>query len=207
MGVWLQTEIQPVTGSASDAVRNWLRPDSAGGLTLARAGGSVWGLWDGRPGLGFRSDTLLLFTHWSDDAIAGAAVDLLKASTLIRGVTGTPLHPTVRPTSAEPCTGNGIWVFREFEVDATEAEHFVALSAEAWSSFEAAFDARIHGLFRAPAPSEGRAAFLLVTRYADLATWEDSRSEQRDPQAWQRFRERHAITHWTRGRSAVRIDP
>lgn len=206
MGVWLHTEIRPVAGVSAQDLRDWLRADGDGGRAITRAGGSIWGFWDGRGGLGFRSDMLLLASHWADDAAAGAAVELLKASTLIVEVRGTPLHATARPTDSAPCRGDGAWVFREFEVDDAAAERFVELSSAAWPTFEQNFDARIHGLFRGPAPSAGRAAFLLVTRYADLATWEASRSEQADPQAWARFRERHALTHWTRGRSAVRVD-
>lgn len=205
MGVWLHTEIRPVADATPADLQAWLRPDGDGGRDIRGAGGSIWGLWDGRPGLGLRSDTLLLNTHWADDAAAGGAVELLKSCTLLRGVTGMPLHPTERPVDAEPCRGEGVWVFREFEVDADRAGRFVELSAAAWASFERRFDARIQGLFRGPAPATGRALFLLATRYADLATWEASRSAEADPDAWERFRERHALTHWTRACSAVRL--
>ncbi|HSG89465.1 MAG TPA: hypothetical protein VLA56_09645 [Pseudomonadales bacterium] len=204
MGVWLQTEIRAVAGVTTETVRDWLRGD--GGQALTRAGGGIWGFWDGRGGLGFRSDTLLLSTHWPDDAAAGAAVELLKASTLVVDVRGTPLHPTLRPADATPCAGDGAWVFREFVVDPEQTARFVELSQAAWPSFEDRHDAHIHGLFRGPATRDEQATFLLVTRYADLATWEASRSESADPEAWARFRERHALTRWTRGRSAVRIE-
>ena len=103
-----------------------------------------------------------------------------------------------------PVDGEGVWVFREFEINQTDVR-FVELSASAWETFEARFDARIDGLFRAPGPAEGLASLILVTRYANLATWEASRSAEADPESWAHFNERRALTRWTRARSASRV--
>ncbi len=204
MTVWLQALLHMAPGAGCSEFGAWL--DHHGRAAVARAGGGVWGLWDGRPGLGFGSDEALLVTTWPDDAAAGAAVEMLKACPHVVGIEGTPLHATVRPADDTPASGKGIYVFREFFVPDGKVERFIDLSAEAWTSFERNFAAEIKGLFRGPNLSADLAILLLVTRYEDLATWEASRSETKDPDAWQRFRERQALTSWTRARSAALVD-
>ena len=203
MTVWLQAEVRLARGEPVTALTEWLGGD--GRSAMARLGGRVWGCWHGAPGIGLRSDSALLFTCWPDDAASGAAMEWLRNAPHVRGIESTPLHATARPTQSTSVDGNGIWVFREFEIDRVNAERFVELSASAWETFEARFDVHIDGLFRAPGPEENLARLLLVTRYADLATWEASRSAEADPESWARFEERRALTRWTRARSAPRL--
>lgn len=203
MKVWLLAELRTVPGTDTTALAAWVAGE--GGAALRAAGGQVWGLWNGAPGIGFDSDVHVLASVWPDDAAAGAAVELLKSSTHIVEVRGTPLHPTLRPLDSTPGAAEGVWVFRDFEVPAAQADRFVALSGAAWETFEARFDAHIAGLFRAPDATPGVAAFVLLTRYADYATWEASRSESADPDAWARFRERRALTRRSRARSAAPV--
>ena len=203
MTVWLQAEVRLARDAQVAALTEWLGGEGQGAMN--RLGGRVWGCWHGAPGIGLRSDSALLFTCWPDDAAAGAAMEWLRNAPPVRGIEGTPLHATARPTQALPVDGAGVWVFREFEINQTDAERFVELSASAWKTFEARFDARIDGLFRAPGPAEGLASLILVTRYANLATWEASRSAEADPESWAHFNERRALTRWTRARSASRV--
>lgn len=200
MAVWLHAVLTLAPGAGSDNLRDWLA--HRGGKAIREAGGQIWGAWDGRPGLGFASNEALLMTIWPDDAAAGAAVELLKTCPPVIDVAGTPLHPTSRPDSPAPLTTPGAWVFREFHVPTADVDRFLELSTAAWKTFEARFAAAIAGLFRGPNASRELATLLLVTRYADHAAWEASRSEADDPDAWVRFRERHALTRWTRARSA-----
>lgn len=203
MAVWLKAELGLAPGTGPEALLSWLR--GPGRDAAATLGGHLWGAWHGAPGFGLRSDAVVLLTVWPDDAAAGAATELMGAAPAAITVEGTPLHPTARPTDVQPVTGEGIWVFRDFEITTTDADRFVELSASAWTTFEARFDARIDGLFRAPDPAPDRARLLLVTRYADLGTWEASRSAEADPDSWDRFLERRRLTHWTRACSAPRL--
>jgi hypothetical protein len=203
MRVWMLAELRCVPGTGTAELVAWLREEGA--AALRAAGGEIWGLWAGGPGIGFDSDVHLLGTAWPDDAAAGAAVELLKSSTRILEVRGTPAHPTLRPVDATPCPADGVWVFRDFDVPRADVERFVELSGAAWESFEARFDARIAGLFRTPDVDDETATLMLVTRYADYATWEASRSEAADPDAWARFRERRALTRRTRARAAAPV--
>lgn len=204
MAVWLETILDLAPDAGADDLAAWLA--DGGNAAIARAAGSVWGLWDGRPGLGFASNQAVLITVWPDDAAAGAAVELTGTCPHVVTVTGTPWHPTRRPETTVLPVGGGIWVFREFHVAISDVEQFVDLSASAWESFEAHFDAKIAGLFRGPNENDAVARLLLATRYADFAAWEASRNEAGDPGAWARFRERARLTRWTRARTAVRVD-
>lgn len=206
MSVWLHAEVRTTSGSGPDVLREWLQPSGDGARAVARAGGSVWGLWTGRPGLGFRSDEMIVSTCWPDEAVASAGAQLLESCPAVVGATTAIVSATERPASNEPCTGAGIWVFRDFETSDADAERFVELSMGAWATFETSHDVRIFALFRGVGSALETTRFLLVTRYADLATWEASRSPAGDPEAWTRFIERHALTRWTRGRSAIRVD-
>ncbi len=203
MAVWMHAELRLARGDALPELAHWLR--GAGGDAIGRLGGAIWGCWPGAPGFGLRSDAVLLATRWPDDAAAGAATELLAGAASVIAVHGTPLHATARPVSEAPVDGEGLWVFRDFELAREDAARFVELSQSAWATFEARFDARIDGLFRAPDPAPALARMLLVTRYADLATWEASRSAEADPESWSRFAERRALTRWTRACCAPRM--
>ena len=106
------------------------------------------------------------------------------------------LHPTVRPGDGDRLPAGGIYVHRWFEVEAAAADEFVELSGQGWRRFEAQFDARIFGLFRAEPcerdSGEDLARLLLITRYADHGVWEASR----DPtsEAMQIFARRQRLT-------------
>ena len=106
------------------------------------------------------------------------------------------LTPTLRPAGDATPKPGGVYVHRWFEVEAGAADEFIELSGQGWARFEAQFDTRIFGLFRAaPSPSdlEARLArLLLLTRYADHGVWEASR----DPtsEAMQIFARRARLT-------------
>ena len=206
MSVWLHAEVRTTSGSGPDVLGDWLQPSGDGAKAVAEAGGSVWGLWTGRPGLGFRSDEMIVSTCWPDELMASAGAQLLESCPAVVGATTAIVSATERPMGNEPCTGAGIWVFRDFETSNADAERFVELSTAAWETFETSYDVRIFALFRGFGSASETTRFLLVTRYADLTTWEASRSPTGDPEAWARFIERHDLTHWARGRSAIRVD-
>jgi hypothetical protein len=102
MRVWLHAELDPAPGVDLPALAAWLA--ETGAPAIRAAGGSVHGLF--RPEAGAAP---VLLTAWSDDALAGAAIELLKASTRIVAVRGTPLHPLGPPP---PESGDAPWCFR-----------------------------------------------------------------------------------------------
>ena len=157
----------------------------------AKAGGRPLGLFT--PQLGWESAQAALLVQGS-----GGDVGALPG---VVGRQSWTLTPILRPRAEEALKPGGIHVHRWFEVDAANAEEFVALSGHAWPDFEAGFDANIFGLFLAqPAPAD-RASLLLITRYASHGVWEDSR----DPttEAMQIFARRRALTRNTRAASTL----
>ncbi|MEE4382835.1 MAG: hypothetical protein V2J02_12620 [Pseudomonadales bacterium] len=102
MRVWLHAELDPAPGVDLPALAAWLA--ETGAPAIRAAGGVLHGLF--RPETG-EAPTLL--TAWPDDALAGAAIELLKASTRIVAVRGTPLHPLGAPPQER---GDAPWTFR-----------------------------------------------------------------------------------------------
>ncbi|MDY7099763.1 MAG: hypothetical protein S0880_01120 [Actinomycetota bacterium] len=109
-------------------------------------------------------------------------------------VDGLPMTPTARPREFAPVDEDGVYVFRFFDVASDVVDEVVELSTEAWTTFEDddAYEAEVQGLFREAEPEDEREVMMLVTRYADLASWETSRTPS--PVAMDLFRRRHELT-------------
>ncbi len=200
MTVWVHAVVR---SSEPEAVIAWLGAHGEGADALLSGGGSLWGVWSGRSGIGFRSDELVVSACCPDPAAATKTIETLRRCSEVSDFAGRVMLPTTRPVDDTPMTGDGVWVFREFEVDVSNVDRFVELSSSAWETFEDN-GSDVVGLFQTPGDVDP-ASMLLVTRYPDLTTWETTRSPARDPQAWKMFAERHGLTRWTRARSAVRV--
>lgn len=201
MTAWVHAVVR---SNGPDNVVAWLRQLDGGAEALSAIGARVWGLWSGRSGIGFRSDELVVSTWCPDVTTTTDSIAILSQYSKVDDVAARVMLPTTRPADSTPPNGDGVWVFREFELDVRDVARFVELSSGAWETFDNGDDIEVVGLFRTPGDVDP-ASMLLVTRYADLTTWERSRSPARDPEAWKRFAERHALTRWTRARSAVRV--
>jgi hypothetical protein len=181
-----------VYGSVADAVRD--------------AGGSVFGLWRGE--IGWWNDEGAVMSAWrpgadpvheSLDGIAG-----VLSSTVER------LEATVRPVEVTPPDADGVYAHRWFEFVPDDWDEFVDLSQGAWPDFESAHDGtKVIGLFRS-LDDPGRA--LLLTRYASLAMWEQSRPYNPNPadgtqDARARFMRRAELTKRTGVRLTRLVPP
>jgi hypothetical protein len=156
------------------------------------SGGDVVGQF--APQLGWaNNEAAVLLRGDAVDPAALIAPPLVTASRL------EVLTPTIRPADAGRPAPLGIFVHRWFEVDAAATDEFVALSGEAWPHFEAEFDTRIFGLFRAAESDEDRAKgvvrHLLITGYRDHSVWEASREPT--TQAGSAFQRRQQVTRRT----------
>lgn len=189
----------------TDSVFHWARLRAAGrnaqaladhlrNETLPRCeaeGGTPWMLSMGLFGLW--SNELLLATRWQ----GGAPPTATLARHLPPGghvVTEYELLATLRPLTTQPPARPGIYVHRLFEVRAADIGRFVALSAEAWDTFEhvAEYAAEPQGLFHEREHAEDGGMMLLVTWYDTLQSWESSRTPA--PGAAANFRARANIT-------------
>ena len=163
---------------------------------LAELGGQIVGQF--APQLGWANDEAAVLVRWPNAETQGDAAAALASPTVI-SAQATGLAATIRPADQDRPAPAGIYVHRWFEVESGSADEFVRLSGEGWKGFEAQFDARIFGLFRA-APdgrdrTEGLTRLLLITRYGDHGVWEASR----DPttEAMQIFARRQQLTRRT----------
>lgn len=155
------------------------------------------------PLLGYPSNTVLaLFPALEGDA----AVAVTRAHG-VESALRTRLVATARPTEGAVPKAGGVYVHNWFNIDAGSAHDFVALSQEAWPDFEARFAARIYGLFLAEESdidrSQDARRLLLMTRYADLGVWQESR----DPttEAMQIFARRRELTRVSLARSCLLV--
>jgi quinol monooxygenase YgiN len=140
---------------------------------LRASGVTVWALLAGQIGVPAGELELL---------VAGEDVPAFTAATVVRQAR---LEATARPATDEPPRLDGIYALREFVTDPGDVDELVALSAEAWPTFEGANPGvQVLGLFR-DLDEPGR--LLLVTRYPDLAAWEGSRNSPE-------FQRRNALT-------------
>ena len=134
---------------------------------IRAAGGDVLGLFS--PQLGFAANEAVLLVRWPYEARTDPAViDIQNVQVRSRD----RLTATLRPADTDTPKPGGIYVHRWFTVAPADVDTFVALSGQAWPSFEGGFDTNIFGLFRAKdlAPN-GAARMLLLTRYADHGVW------------------------------------
>lgn len=169
-----------------------------GRAAVEGAGGTLVGIFT--PLIGLASTQLMILTGWSDepgdrgrlahdghDDVVGAAHEHVVA--------------TVRPAEPRTLDAPGVHAHRWFELADADWPEFLHLSQEAWPGFESGFGAEIVGLFRSAEVEPPSARALLLTRYPDLATWEQSRmrgevsSEEAEVRA--RFVRRHTLTRRT----------
>jgi hypothetical protein len=146
---------------------------------LVEAALPVWGLFAAQ--IGARSDEVELIVAGEESpALESASVEHVHL-----------LDATVRPTTTDRVTDDGVFAMRWFEIVEWNWPEFLQLSEGAWPGFEAANPGvRIHGFFRrADDPSK----VLLVTRYPSLAAWEASRNAD-DAAGGANFRRRHELT-------------
>jgi len=145
--------------------------------------GEIWGVYSGLFGLA--GNELIVVSVGADSTPAGVSE---------LAVADEAWQPTARPVDLQRCSKSGLYVFRRFHVREGDVEEVVALSRQAWETFETGADyaAQPQGLFRPQADDDGIVRMMLVTWYDGFASWETSR--QPAPEAAQNFRRRHALT-------------
>ncbi|MHB1486301.1 MAG: hypothetical protein ACYCS7_04415 [Acidimicrobiales bacterium] len=159
-----------------------------------------WLIMHGGPGIGFASDEIPVLAASSDTPSNEPMAGIAGGGDITQH---EHLTSTARPQSAAPPEfTSGPVALRWFEVESRHWDEFLDLSASAWPDFEASYEARVWGLFRAGNGPQDTARSLLVTQYASLAEWERSRQaittdNGAGAEAGERFRRRHQITKWT----------
>ncbi len=109
--------------------------------------GQRWGVFTGLFGLA--SNEVIVVGSLADAAPTPEPSPLAVAAEL--------WEPTARPLTTDPCHRDGLYVFRRFHVRPEHVDEVVALSAEAWNTFEVSdsYAAQPQGLFRPPPDQDG----------------------------------------------------
>jgi hypothetical protein len=154
----------------------------------------LWGAWSGLFGVG-SNEMILMTTSDRVDHAEKLNARVASASGVI--VEKHQLRATARPADPRPLTRAGLYVFRFFDVRNADVDAIVALSREAWTTFEStqAYRAQPQGLFCQSDRGEPRGIMLLCTWYDGLESWQASREPP--PEAAANFRARHALTQGT----------
>jgi hypothetical protein len=158
-------------------------------------GGRHFALWS--PHFGLAMNDLVLMLVWPDSAASdptGIVDTSLSRLKTVSTVNTRAFEPTIRPTGDAPLVKKGLYIHRWMEMKTENFEEAIALSGEAWVSFEKQFDTRPMGLFREKEETDGMRYLLLVTWYRDFAAWETSRNMKKTPEALKRFIRRHEMT-------------
>lgn len=152
-----------------------------------------WGIWEGLFGIG--SNELLVMAGAPGDRPELDFRRALPAEAQV--VDALPLVSTVRPKTIGRLPAEGVYVFRFFDVRVADCDAIVALSQEAWETFEDTdrYVARPEGLFRPRGDDATEGRMLLVTWYDGLRSWEISRNPA--PEALDNFRRRRGLTAGT----------
>ena len=145
-------------------------------------GNANWGIFPGLFGLG-TNEAYWMF--YGDDP-----GNHFGQSDHIEVLDHVVLQGTVRPIEYEERSKQGVYVFRWFEVAPEKIDQVVALSDEAWKTFEGGFDTEVQGLFTVE-PTLGRYRMVLVTWYQNLTVWQESREP--DEKARQLFVQRQGL--------------
>lgn len=136
-------------------------------------GGTLFGCWRSMVGLGLARDEGIALAAWPDETAARAA-----GTPRFEGLVSSDSHfmeATVRPTDGTPPAYEGVYVFRWFDIDASDWAAFRDISDAAWPNMEEVFDVNICGFWRSLDVAAPASKVLLLTRYADLSVWEASR--------------------------------
>ncbi len=180
--------------------RSWPRViagvTAKGAEAIASAGGKLYAMWVSDIGLPYYHGVVL--STWAGDGGVNPVVqgvdDVLDAS-------AERLEVVTGPRDSIPCTRNGIYMHRWFEMRDTDWKEFLDLSTDVWPDAEDAYGSKIIGFWRsrdAPAPM---ARALLITYYPNMAAWERSRSENaRTPEekaTWRTLSRRHQLIEST----------
>ncbi len=155
-------------------------------------GAGIWGSFFGLFGLA--SNELILVTTGDVEAMDErlTSIDTVQSSSSLY------LQPTVRPLNDEPCTREGLYVFRFFDVRNKDVDTIAKLSKDAWEYFETSdeYQAIPQALFCEQDRNAPNGKMLLCTWYDGLNSWQTSRAPA--PQAAENFRSRSKLTLGTK---------
>lgn len=159
--------------------------DSANGLCCGIFRGGMFGL---------ATNQLALLSAWKSPPATSPCADLaLQNDWLLSDE--TRLAATLRPIEAEVIDRAGIYVIRWIRMHESDIAEYTRLCLETWPAFEKTTRSRCYGVFR-PLESTDVVKLLMLTWYASLTDWEESRRlNPADQSKWAR-RSEMELSHW-----------
>lgn len=167
--------------------------DSANGLCCGLFRGGMFGL---------ATNQLALLSAWENPAATSPCAELAQQNGWSLSDEAR-LIATVRPTDAKKIDRAGIYVIRWIRMLESDIDEYTRLCLETWPAFEAMTHSRCYGVFR-PLESADVVKLLMLTWYASLTDWEQSRQlNPADQSKWAR-RSEMELSHWAEtGRLAL----
>lgn len=168
--------------------------DTAGGLCCGIIHGGMFGL---------ATNQIAMLSAWQDGDEIAQGLDRLARQNHWEISDEVELLATVRPVHSEKLERPGIYVIRWIRMLETDIEEYTRLCVETWPAFETTAQARCFGVFR-PLEDTMPVTLLMLTWYASLTDWEQSRRLQpADANKWAR-RSEMELSHWAQaGRLAL----
>ncbi len=167
--------------------------DSTNGLCCGIFRGGMFGL---------ATNQLALLSAWENPAATSPCAELARQNGWLLSDKAR-LTATVRPTAVEKIDRAGIYVIRWIRMRESDIAEYTRLCLETWPAFETMTRSRCYGVFR-PLESGDVVKLLMLTWYASLADWEQSRRlNPVDQSKWAR-RSEMELSHWAEaGRLAL----
>lgn len=146
--------------------------------TLATHDCVLYGIWRsqiGRP----RDELNAITVSHAADGGGSSEPSAIKAwldhAQEIKHAGSRAMHATLRPAEPTAPIRQGNYAFRSFSTPSANWDEFLALCADAWPGFEAAYDSQVIGLWEYADATAGMRESLLMTRRPNLAMWERSK--------------------------------
>jgi len=144
---------------------------------------------------GLATNQIAVLSAWKTDEVGAATMADLARQNKWPINAQENLTQTVRPLQPQVIARRGIYVIRWIRLLARDIDEYTQLCLETWPRFEASTGSRCYGVFRPLEPSEV-SKILMLTWYATLTDWEESRQlDPIDVPKWGR-RSEMELSHW-----------
>jgi hypothetical protein len=171
---------QPETGRVAAHI------ESRNGLCCGIFHGGMFGL---------ATNQVAVLSAWPTDDFEAAIMPGLARHNQWSITEQVRLRQTVRPLQAEAIDRRGIYVIRWIRMLTSDIDEYTRLCLETWPRFEAATRSRCYGVFQ-PLEDSEVSRLLMLTWYATLTDWENSRQlDPADSAKWGR-RSEMELSHW-----------
>lgn len=171
---------QPKAGKIAEQI------ESSNGLCCGVFRGGMFGL---------ATNQVAVMSAWKTDEFEAATMADLALQNEWSISAQENLMQTVRPLKPQVIARRGIYVIRWIRLLARDIDEYTRLCLETWPRFEVTTSSRCYGVFR-PLELSEISKILMLTWYATLTDWEESRQlDPIDVPKWGR-RSEMELSHW-----------